>query len=272
MKKSAKFNPAFFWRWNDMVEWLPIQDAVISHFLAPKNSKILEVGTWKGGWAITMAQNDRSRKIVCVDPFPNLDTIKEQFLANVETRATGQVTLFETLDEALQDSNVKFDLIHIDGEHSQSAVARDLEKSISRLTAEGLLVIDDIFYHSFPGVTAATFSTLEAKRLSPFLFTEKKLYICHKEFYQEYYAKARTVLVAKHIPFEEDQSITQEASSYLQSNSINGFSLLIIPAGTSMTSSFFNSIGVKNKFSMKHFGKQLLPPFLISILKRTKKP
>jgi precorrin-6B methylase 2 len=270
MKKPENFNAAFSWRWNDMVEWLPIQDAVISHFLAPDNSTVLEIGTWKGGWAITMAENDRRRKIVCVDPYPNLETIKEQFLANAEARVAGQVILFETLDEALQDSNVKFNLIHIDGEHSQSAVARDLEKSISRLSAEGLLVIDDIFYHSFPGVTAATLSSLEAKNLSPFLFSEKKLYICHKEFYREYYAKARSILISKHIPFEEDERITQEASSYLQSNSINGFSLLIIPAGISMTASFFNSIGVKNNFSIKHLGKQLLPPFLISILKRIK--
>ena len=271
MKKLPKSDSPFSWQWNDMVEWLPIQDAVISHFLAPEDSNVLEVGTWKGGWAITMAENDRKRKIVCVDPYPNLHKVKEQFLANVESRAPGQIILFETLDGALNHSNTDFDLIHIDGEHSQSAVARDLGKCIPRLSAGGILVIDDIFYHSFPGVTAATFSTLEVQELSPFLFSEKKLYVCKKEYYKEYYAKARSLLKSRFIPFEEDQLISGEKSSYLQSNSIYGYSLLIIPTGTLMNQKFFKSIGVRTKFSLKKLSQQALPPFLILILKRINK-
>ena len=270
MNRGTRPSSAFSWHWNDMVEWLPIQDAVISHYLAPKSSSVLEVGTWKGGWAISMAENDRKRKIVCVDPYPNLHAIREQFLVNAESRAAGQIILFDTLDEALEDPNTNFDLIHIDGEHSQSALSRDLGKCVPRLSAGGILVIDDIFYHSFPGVTAATFSTLEVQELSAFLFSEKKLYVCQKEYYQDYYNKARILLISKFIPFEEDQLITGEKSSYLQSNSIHGFSLLIIPAGSSMSAKFFKSIGVKNKFSLKKLLKQVFPPFLISILKSLK--
>ena len=163
----------FVWRWEEINEWLPIYDAVFSNLLAPNNALVLEIGTWKGGWAISMAENDRSRKIVCVDPYPNLENIREDFLHNAEMRAQDQIVLCASLSEAIKNNFESFDVIHLDGEHSQEAVERDLKITAPMLTPEGLYIIDDIFYHSFPGVTAAAFQLIDQFDLSPFLFSEK---------------------------------------------------------------------------------------------------
>jgi hypothetical protein len=260
----------YIWRWEEANEWLSIYDAFLSHRLARSNSEILEVGTWKGGWAISMAENDRSRFVTCVDPYPNLEAVKINFLENVELYAPGQVVLFANLDTAVGKPKKKFGVVHIDGEHSQDAVTRDLKLCISQLADDGLLVVDDFFYHSFPGVTAAIFSALEKNDLSPFLFTEKKLYICRTKFYEDYYSKAKDVMLKHEIQFEEDQRITLEKSSYIQSSSINGFNVLIFPTGIKVTTNFLRTIGVHRNLSLKLLLREILPPVTITVYKKLK--
>ena len=212
----------FVWKWEQINEWLPIQDAVIANSLSPSHARVLEIGTWKGGWAISMAENDRLRKIYCVDPYPNLNDVRNRFLQTVSDRAPGQIVLYPDLDSVLSEQGLVLDVIHIDGEHSQDAVYSDLTRSVSFLSPAGLLIIDDIFYHSFPGVTVAAFKAIEEFGLSPFLFTEKKLYLCHKAYYDDYYCKAKVLLDLLVLAYEEDQILTGETSSYLQRNAING--------------------------------------------------
>lgn len=261
----------FVWKWEEINEWLPIQDAVLSSYLAPEGSDVLEIGTWKGGWAISMAENDRNRRICCVDPYPNLDNVREQFLRNVDLRAKNQIKLFSNLEELRRSKFREFHVIHVDGEHTQSAVERDLQQSIPLLANNGLLIIDDIFYHSFPGVTAATFSALSESGLSPFMFTNRKLYVCHDSSYEEFYKSAKGLLISLSIDFEEDQRITREPSSYVQSNSINGYSLLITTDEGRIPRKFLRAIGVARKIDFKLMGKALLPPVLLNSYKQMRK-
>jgi hypothetical protein len=72
-----------------------------------------------------------------------------------------------------QNNDVTYDVIHCDGEHSQSQVYSDLKNSLPLLKNTGLIIIDDIFYHSYPGVTAVAFDFIREYKLSPFLFTQK---------------------------------------------------------------------------------------------------
>ena len=262
---------AFIWKWEEINEWLPIEDAVIANSLSPSCARILEVGSWKGGWAISMAENDRSRKIICVDPYPNLDQVRDGFLRIVAERASEQIVLFPDLETALSGQKLSLDLIHIDGEHSQDAVYRDLTRSISCLAPAGLLIIDDIFYHSFPGVTAAAFKAIGEFELSPFLFTGKKLYVCHKEYYSDYYSKAKNLLNCINLEYEEDQFLTGEKSSYLQRNAINGFSLLILKSDTVLSKKFYRAILVRQKFDLKEIARMVLPPLLFLRLHHLKK-
>ena len=260
----------FIWRWEEINEWLPIQDAVIANGLSPNCARILEVGTWKGGWAVSMAENDRTRKIFCVDPYPNLKHVRDRFLQVVSDRAPGQIVLFPYLDSALSEQRSALDVIHIDGEHSQDAVYSDLTRSIPCLAPGGLLIIDDVFYHSFPGVTAAAFRSIEQFELSPFLFTEKKLYVCHKAYYEDYYAKAKMLLNLLVLEYEEDQFLTGESSSYLQRNAINGYSLLILTNNKVLSKDFYRAIKVRKRFDLKEIARSVLPPILLRSLKLLK--
>jgi len=252
----------FIWRWEEINEWLPIQDAVIANSLSSDGARILEIGTWKGGWAISMAENDRSREILCVDPYPNLNQVRERFLRTVTERAPGQIVLYPSLDSALSQQGLVLDVIHIDGEHSQEAVYSDITRSIPFLAPTGLMIIDDVFYHSFPGVTAAAFRAIEQFELSPFLFTEKKLYVCHKDFYDEYYARSKKLLNLLTLRYEEDEFLTQVTSSYLQRNAINGYSLLILSKDKTLSKDFYKVIKVSKKFNLKEIARSLLPPLL----------
>jgi hypothetical protein len=260
----------FIWKWEEINEWLPIQDAVISNSLTQNQAQVLEVGTWKGGWAISMAENDRSRKILCVDPYPNLEQVRDGFLRAVADRAPGQIVLFPDLDSALSEEGLVLDVIHIDGEHSQDAVYSDLTRSIPYLMPAGLLIIDDVFYHSFPGVTAAAFRVIEQFELSPFLFTEKKLYVCHKEHYDDHYAKAKELLNLLMLEYEEDQFLTGETSSYLQRNAINGYSLLILRNNKVLSKDFYRAIKISKRFNVKEIARSVLPPLLFRSLQLLK--
>jgi hypothetical protein len=251
---------SFKWKWEEINEWLPIQDAVIGNFLSPSFAWILEIGTWKGGWAISMAENDKSRKILCVDPYPNLDQVKDGFLRTIKERAPEQIVLYPDLDYALSQQGLVLDVIHVDGEHSQEAVLSDLTRSVSYLAPAGLLIIDDIFYHSFPGVTAAAFKVIEQFELSPFLFTEKKLYVCHKDFYDDYYVKAKKLLDLIHLEYEEDQSLSGEDSSYLQRNAIFGHSLLILNSVKPLSKGFYRAINKRRQMDFKEIARELSPP------------
>jgi hypothetical protein len=260
----------FTWRWEEINEWLPIQDAVIANSLSPRHARVLEVGTWKGGWAISMAENDRSRKIFCVDPYPNLNDVRDRFLRTVADRAPGQILLYPDLDSAISEQGLVLDVIHIDGEHSQDAVYSDLTRGISCLAPAGLLIIDDIFYHSFPGVTAAAFEAIKQFELSPFLFTEKKLYACHRAYYDDYYAKAKMLLNLLALEYEEDQFLTGETSSYLQRNAINGYSLIILTNDKALGKDFYRAIKIRKNFDLKEIVRGVLPPLLFRSLQLLK--
>jgi len=75
-------------------------------------------------------------KKVCVDPQPH-----------GERNGIGVKTIIKTSDQyfkELKQSNEKFDLIFIDGDHSFSQVKKDLEYALKHITARGLIVMHDM--------------------------------------------------------------------------------------------------------------------------------
>ncbi len=144
---------------------------------------IIEVGSWKGRSALTMAEIlDRYRvdaEIVCVDtwlgsPEHWLKTQREwytslqisngfprlyyTFLANViGQRRDKTITPFpSTSDNAaliLGQLNIRADVCYIDAAHEYASVMRDLEAYWLLLAEDGVLIGDD--YGHWPGVTQA---------------------------------------------------------------------------------------------------------------------
>ena len=245
---------------------LPLVDAVICHLLTPTGAQVLEVGTWKGGWALSMAENDRSRKLICIDPYPNFPEMKDEFLRIADIRARGQIFLYPAMSSIENFKSVQLDVIHIDGEHSQEATYSDISEALPRLVDGGIIIIDDVFYHDFPGVSAAAFKALEEFKLSPFLFSEKKMYACYPTFYRTYYSKCKAILEELNIQYQEDEFLTRKTGQYMQRNSINGFSLLII--NSHLTKKFLRTLGIKRKFSLKSAIISLVPPILFNLLQR----
>jgi predicted O-methyltransferase YrrM len=135
--------------------------------------RILEVGSWAGGSAITWAEAAKryhrgSSCIICVDPWkpyfdmtkrPNTplyremfdalakDTIYDLFLYNVKAAGHGDVVMplrghSTMMLPALLRGH--FDLVFIDGDHSYAAVLDDLRAAAEILKDGGILCGDDL--------------------------------------------------------------------------------------------------------------------------------
>lgn len=262
---------------SERTAFLPLLDAYLSCKLSKNFHSALEIGVYKGGWLFNLSDNVPNILTVGIDPYPNLDQIKQNFISECGRRGLNDsISLYSSFDE-LQSSDqrlLKFDIIHCDGEHTQSQAILDLNNSLLFLDEAGILIIDDIFYHSYPGVTAAAFSFIGQYNLSPFLFTQKKLYVCNSKYYEYYYAKAFSILSALEVNFEVSEP-EDPKQSYKQSNSIFGYNLIITSEQPHRTE--FNrlcrilEIRIPLLIKMKTFSKIWMPPIIYDLILRVKK-
>lgn len=254
----------FTWKNEDQNQWLNLEDAIIAHNLVPSYAKCLEIGTWKGGWILSLLENDTTRSGVCVDPYPGLEYIREMFLTLANQKAPGRFVLYSRLEEIqIGNLDLKFDVIHIDGVHSQDSVAHDLRFATDVLSENGMLIVDDIFYHDFPGVTAAVFQLMEALDLAPFLFSKKKLYLCNNSQHDRFYKRTKELVFEMRIKFSEDQKIVGAPGPYMQSSSINNFPLIILDEIVTDLAHTKKLLGIRMFPSAKSMAKLLLPPVFL---------
>jgi len=168
-------------------EWLSEKDAVlcveILRALGRPAPRVLEVGVWKGAWTVTVAGNVADSVHLGIDPYPNGGVAlaaKAQALAEVERHGlAARVRLVESWEAmlALADRPERFDLIHIDGRHTQDAVEHDLGHADEVLADDGVIVVDDFRNADFPGVSFAMYRFLERRDYRIFLTTENKAYL-----------------------------------------------------------------------------------------------
>lgn len=174
------------------------QHPIFAELLARHRPRfIIEVGTWKGGSAIHMAQLTREHcpgaRIVCVDtwlgarnflfpdPYPDVDLqrvngwpmVYYQFLANVCHTGTQDVIVpFPTTSliaaRFLAAGGYRFDLIYIDGSHDTQDVFHDLESYLPLLAPGGVIFGDD---YDMPSVRAAVDAFMQGRE-RPFRVTD----------------------------------------------------------------------------------------------------
>jgi hypothetical protein len=255
---------------------LPVLDGYLATQFSKNFTSALEIGVYKGGWLFTLIDNNLNIVAIGIDPYPNLEIIRKSF-TNERDRfgLEKNIYLYSSFNE-LSDSKhnlVTYDIIHLDGEHSQSQVNQDLKNLLPLLKDNGLLIIDDIFYHSYPGVTAATFSFIKDNNLSPFLFTEKKIYICNPSYYTKYYEKTISILNSLKINYEENEKLNSKPS-YAQSNSIFGFNLIITPEKLK-SKEIVNMLEVMNltlplSMKIKNTFRNFLPPKFLELVQFSK--
>ena len=261
----------FRFDFNDRTLMLPLLDAYISTQLPRNYNTALEIGVYKGGWLFNLLNNIPQILTVGIDPYPNLEKIRDSLINKRDQLGFKKnLVLLSSFDElsSSEYALLTYDVIHCDGEHSQSQVKQDLENALPRLKEDGILIIDDIFYHSYPGVTAAAFDFIRSYELSPFLFTEKKLYICHPIYLEHYYKKTINMFNALNVNFEENEK-TRSGISYFQSNSIFGYNL-IITSETSTRRNFkalLDSLALKEPLLLKAKNsiKLYLPPKILEL-------
>ncbi len=78
-----------------------------------------------------------------------------------------------------------FDVIHLDAEHTEKAVALDLVKCMEYLRVGGVLIVDDIRHPYFPGVAFSIHNFIEENKLTMLVLSEFKAYLCREEDYFE---------------------------------------------------------------------------------------
>ena len=262
---------------SERTAFLPLLDAYLSCKLSKNFHSALEIGVYKGGWLFNLIDNLPGILAIGIDPYPSIDQVKQTFISECVRRGLNEsISLYSSFDELRSSDQrlLKFDIIHCDGEHSQSQASLDLNDSLSFLDEAGILIIDDVFYHSYPGVTAAAFSFIGQYNLSPFLFTQKKLYVCNSKHYEYYYAKAFSILSTLEVNFEVSET-EDPRQSYKQSNSIFGYNLIITSEQPHRTE--FNSlcrileVRIPLLIKTKIFVKAWMPPRIYDLILKAKK-
>ncbi len=182
---------------DDLAEWLNKIDVAVPleilHYFEENSSGaagVLEVGVWKGGWAAAILMNSPHASVVGVDPYPNLAHVKNSMLKRIEALGLGK--RFSLRDDmSMIESGAKFDLIHVDDEHSEEATLRDLSEADKVLADSGVIMVDDINHLWFPGVSSATHLFMIERNYRMFLTTGSKAYLARSDFASSLYNALR---------------------------------------------------------------------------------
>jgi len=123
--------------------------------LNDKKINILEIGCYEGLSTIFFLSTLKNSNIYCVDPFldfaenrdKDLNQVFENFKNNIK-EFKNRVRLSKTTsdDYFKKNSNEKFDLIYIDGNHHADNVLRDARNSFKLLNKRGFIVFDDFLW------------------------------------------------------------------------------------------------------------------------------
>ena len=259
----------FDYKYSEQTQMLDLLDAYLSCNFAKSRDKILEIGTYLGGFALTLGRNVKGINVSCVDPYPNLDHIRAKFIESAEQVFLGESNykLYSNSHE-IEFENY-FNLIHIDGEHSERAVLADLI-NVDKLASgsdDTIIIIDDIFMRHYPGVTSATFNFINKCTWSPFLLTRKKIYLCRPINHTSMLSITSELLNLFKVKYFTDQALELNFNgTYRQSNQIYGSSLIII-SDNFKEHVLAKRLGIRRPLSFLAFVKLITPPVFLKIFK-----
>lgn len=194
--------------WWENDEWLGKKDLVLALLAAARfrpSPRVLEIGLWRGGWALHVAKNVGCAEISAIDPYPGLDEVRSATQSRFAALGV-MLRLHADWDDC--SGAQEFDLIHVDGEHSEAAALRDLMEAAERLSEGGLLIVDDWLQPAFVGVNAAVNRFLAEEHFRLVLTTESKAYLASAavaDEWREYFAVELEQLGS--IPFELDSGV-----------------------------------------------------------------
>jgi hypothetical protein len=123
-----------------------------------------------------------------------------------------------------------FSIIHIDGRHTEASVDQDLDFASNHLAFNGVMIIDDFKHDYFPGVASSMFKFIQKSNYRLFMVSERKAYICHKEYHETFYKfflestpKIENIVnIVQHY----DDKLSLE-TGYIQETDVNGYPVLL---------------------------------------------
>lgn len=257
------------WELDLNTDWLHPFDAFFSINLLSESSKsICEIGVFKGAYVITVLTNRPDLKATAIDPCRELESIKKDFMAKVKT--LGLDRNVELLDDYKGISR-EFDLVHIDGEHTEEAVDKDLKFAKANISRDGLIILDDIFHTKFIGVISAVFKHIHQSDLVPFLITRQKIYMCRKGKYEFFYSRASNLLHEVNIPHYSNETININKGSiadYDDSCLIKGFPVLLVLEQPKQIQLSLLGVSSEPISKISKITRELLPPIFSKLLWR----
>ncbi len=152
----------------------------------PQNPLVLEIGTFKGWSAITMARVRKDIRIITLDPHvgileDNLSSSPEEVINNVTREGLRYYILhlqipsqdFNPENYTFRGNTDKFDLIFIDGDHTFEGVKHDFEKFLPFVKDKGIILFHD--FHQEEGVTGFcnTLNFINSRRFRSMLAIRK---------------------------------------------------------------------------------------------------
>ena len=168
---------------------------------------VAEVGAFEGRFFIALAKSlhDGERALgIDVFEWPNAQVI-DRFEANCERHPvpaekritwkadSNKMTAAELLAKV---GGQKVRLIHVDGEHSQIALTKDLELATAVIGEGGVIVLDDMLHPGYPTLMVAVHAYLERQPEMTVLciidresiFAATKFVLCQKTWFKKYEA------------------------------------------------------------------------------------
>lgn len=171
--------------WNSLLAYQTSDRKITGH--------AMEIGVWHGfGSGYVLAHLAPQERLLMIDKYMSWSVFGDTLCHFSEdakdktefVRKDSRLIGHEELDGQFANG-CRF--IHIDGEHSYSAVLNDLELSERMLCDAGVIVVDDVLNHLCPQVTHAVFDYLKSSsELEAVFFGFNKAYLVRKDYEQHY--------------------------------------------------------------------------------------
>ncbi|GAN77997.1 class I SAM-dependent methyltransferase [Acidisphaera rubrifaciens] len=206
------------------------------------NPVIVEVGVWKGGSVITMAEKLKASGIngvviaidtwlgawdhwILDDWFPHLavshgrPSMQSKFMSNIMHHKLSDVVVPFPLDSlnaknVLQHYDIQVDMIHIDGAHDYDSVAADLKCWWPLLKEGGFLIADDYHELNWPEVKRAVDDFFGDMGID-FEHTDNKCRVKKKTHLAEVAVTQRTKVPALFQPTQSNRRPTSNRAAIL---------------------------------------------------------
>ena len=162
---------------------------------------LLEIGVWKGRSAILQAMHAAAdEQLVLVDI--SIQETMRRTIGGIKPSAVQYLQMRSSdlpTTQLYREGSRSYRWVHIDGEHTGTALTIDLDIANHLLDAEGIVAIDDFMLPVYPQVTRMTFDYLSQHEndLHMFICGINKAYLCRPEMAPTYLSFVKESLYAE---------------------------------------------------------------------------